>query len=243
MTLVQLSPWRFMRLVRGDATNVARDPMLLFAAALSIVPPVVFALTRQQLDASGTALGVETISFYVAPVVLVLPAFLIGWVTGFLLLEDRDEGMFAALDTTPLGKAGFLAYRSAVTALITFALTVPAGWLVLPGQPGWLQLCIAVLVAAEAVIVAVALAALARNKVEGLALTKLINLGAVVPLVAAIPSPLRFAGGVVPTYWVGELLHLSAIATIPVWLVATLALIVHAIVLAALLKAFARRAG
>ncbi len=36
---------------------------------------------------------------------------LIGWVTGFLLLEDRDDGPLLAVDVTPIGKCGFLAYR------------------------------------------------------------------------------------------------------------------------------------
>ncbi len=55
--------------------NIARDPMLAFATAMSIVPAIAFVLTRDQMDASGVALGVEQISRYVVPVALVLPAF------------------------------------------------------------------------------------------------------------------------------------------------------------------------
>jgi hypothetical protein len=32
------------------------------------------------------------------------------------MLEDRDDGALLALDVTPPGKAGFLAYRVTVTA-------------------------------------------------------------------------------------------------------------------------------
>ena len=53
---------------------------------------------------------------YLAPIVFVLPALLIAWVTGFLMLEDRDDRALLALDVTPPGKAGFLAYRVTVTA-------------------------------------------------------------------------------------------------------------------------------
>jgi fluoroquinolone transport system permease protein len=238
-----LSPARFARLAASDALNVARDPMLGFATVMSIVPAIAFMLTRDQMDASGVALGVEQISRYVAPVALVLPAFLIGWVTGFLLLEDRDEGMLGALDITPIGKAGFLAYRATVTALVTFALTFVACLMIVPELSLALRILIAVLIAAEAVISATILPAFARNKVEGLALTKLVNLAAVTALLAAIPSPLRFLAGVVPTFWVGELLTLTEVAAMPIWISAIVALGVHAVLVIALLKVFARRAG
>jgi len=242
--LGSLSPARFARLAASDAMNIARDPMLIFATVMSITPAIAFVLARDQMDAAASAAwGIAAISRFVAPVALVLPAFLIGWVTGFLLLEDRDEGVFAALDVTPVGKSGFLAYRASVTALITFALTLWACWLILPQGSAWLDLLIAVLVAAEAVIAAIILPAVARNKVEGLALTKLINIAAVAALIAAIPSPLRFLGGVVPTYWVGESLHLTDIAALPLWITAAIAVSVHAVAVVALLKLFARRAG
>ena len=57
---------------------------------------------------------------------------LIGWVTGFLLLEDRDEGTLLALDVTPVGKSGFLLYRVGVTATLAVALTLYAWPLVIP---------------------------------------------------------------------------------------------------------------
>jgi fluoroquinolone transport system permease protein len=239
-----LSPARLVRLVAADAMNIARDPMLIVATLMSITPAIAYVLAKEQMDAAASAAwGIEAISRFVAPVALVLPAFLIGWVTGFLLLEDRDEGMLAALDITPIGKAGFLGYRVGVTAFITFGLTLLSAAMIVPELSPWSRLLITVLVAAEAVIAAVTLAAFARNKVEGLALTKLINIAAVTALIAAIPSPLRFIGGIIPTYWVGELLHLTSTAPIDDRLVAVLALSIHAILVVALLKTLAGRAG
>ncbi len=66
--------------------------------------------------------------------------------------------------------------------------------LIVPDLSLWLQVLIAILVAAEAVISATILPAFARNKVEGLALTKLINIAAITVLLAAIPSPLALCG-------------------------------------------------
>jgi len=245
MTALSLfTPRRFLRLAASDAMNISRDPMLLFAIVMSLVPAAAFAIWREAMNtAAFDAFGVENFALYVAPVALLVPALLVGWVTGFLLLEDRDDGPLLAVDVTPVGKRGFLGYRVAVTALVTTAITLYAAPLVIP-EFGWsMAVLMAVLIAMEAAMVAVVLPAIARNKVEGLALTKLINLVSIVPLIAILASPLRLLAGVVPSFWVGELLTLSGQPVLPFAATAALALIVHAAAVVALFWLFGRRAG
>lgn len=163
----------------------------------------------------------------------------IGWVSGFLLLEDRDDGPLLAVEVTPVGRAGFLAYRLAVSAGITALITAMGVALLLPGEAIWLKLLLLTAIPAETVLACVALLALARNKVEGLALTKLTNILAVVPLLAIVPSPWRYVAGVLPTYWIGELIfHLSAL---PSWSIVAALAVTHAIALAVLLRLFSDR--
>lgn len=127
-------PRRFIRLMVSDAKNIARDPMLIAVSGLSIGPAAGFWFGRAAMDdAALGAFGIAQVSAYLVPVVLVLPALLIGWVTGFLMLEDRDDGALPALDVTPPGKAGFLAYRVTVTAGVAAAVTLFAAPLVIPG--------------------------------------------------------------------------------------------------------------
>ena len=229
-------PRRFARLIAADAMNVSRDPMLIFATVLSVTPSIGLWLTRDLIDDSAfQAAGITELSRYIVPVALLLPAFLIGWVTGFLLLEDRDDGPLLAVDVTPVGKTGFLAYRLAVTALLTAAITLGALQLLLPELDLWLKLLILVLIPADAALSAIVLLAVARNKVEGLALTKLINIASIVPLIAIIPSPWRLLAGVVPTYWLGELLDLSGEAILPAVVVAFAAVAIHLVMAAGLL--------
>ncbi len=99
------------------------------------------------------------------------------------------------------------------------------------------------LVAIEAVLAATLLPAIARNKVEGLALTKLTNIAGVVPLLAIIPSPWRLLGGLLPTYWIGEMLGLSTVEPLPVALALGLAIAVHLGFAALLFRVLARRVG
>lgn len=159
------------------------------------------------------------------------------------MLEDRDEGTLLALDVTPVGKAGFLAYRVGVTAILAAAVTLYAWPLILPGADAALVFALALIVALNAVGFAVVLPAIAGNKVEGLALTKVTNLLSLAALLAAIPSPLRYLGGVFPPYWIGEMLGLTDVAAMPLWLAVAIALGVNAAVLFGLFAQFTRRIG
>lgn len=207
-------PKRFRRLIVADALNVSRDPMLLFATAMAILPTLALWAFIPAIDAAAfAAFGIEHFSRFLLPVALMLPATLIGWVTGFLLLEDRDDGLLPVLDVTPVGKAGLLAYRTTITALIASAISIFALAVLGAGLDVWQCSLIVLLVAANAVVCSVILPVLARNRVEGLALTKVTNIMAIVPLLAAIPSPFRLLAGVVPSYWIGEALLPRATAS------------------------------
>lgn len=221
-------PRRFGRLLAADAKNAGRDPMLLFAVSMSLAPALAFHFGRDAMTTAALeTFGISGFARYVAPVALLVPAMLIGWVTGFLLLEDRDEGSLLAVDVTPIGKSGFLAYRVTATILITAAITLYAVPLVVP-EVGWgLAALLALLIGIEAVLAAVVLPAIARNKVEGLALTKLTNIVSIVPLIAIFPLPWRYLAGIVPTYWIGELLQLSSVSYLPPLAVMALAVATH----------------
>jgi hypothetical protein len=238
------SPRRFMRLMAADAMNVARDPMLALAVVLSTLPAALWLFWAHEIDAAAlSAFGIADFLRYAAPVALLMPAFLIGWVTGFLLLEDRDEGPLLAIDVTPVGKIGFLAYRVSAAALIVLLLTCGATRIIVPHLGPGPGIVAALLAAAATVLGTVVFPAVARNKVEGLALTKLTNLASLAPLLAIIPSPWRYLGGVVPTYWLGELLHLSPLSPLPLPLVLIFAAASHLLVGALLFARFRRRYG
>lgn len=237
-------PSRFARLVGADAKNISRDPTLMFAILFSMVPALAFWFWGAALDGLGMRnYGVADFSRFLLPVVISMPAFLIGWVTGFLFLEDRDDGPLLALDVTPVGKSGFIAYRVGVTMVLAASLTLVAVWVFVP-DAGWLvTLALAVFVALEAVAAALVLPALARNKVEGLALTKLTNIASIFGLIAIFASPLRYLGGFVPTYWIGEILHLSSAEYLADPVIIVIGLIVHLVVVWLLFGLLNRRVG
>ena len=242
-TFSVLAPRRFVRLARADALNVLRDPMLVGATCFSVLPAIAFWAFEAQMNAAALdAFGIAGFSRFAAPLVLLLPALLIGWVAGFLLLEDRDDGPLLALDVTPPGKLGFLAYRLAAAGLLTGIITAAFAPVLMPGSGLVVAATATVLVALAAMATALILPVIARNKVEGLALSKLVNIAMLVPLLALVPSPLRYLGGVIPTYWLGELL-LPVDGPLPLWLLAALSLAVNAVAVAGLAVLLGRRMG
>lgn len=229
MSIVSVfAPARLIQLVTSDARNISRDPTLIFAITLAIFPCIALSIWRDAINAAAlSGFGMAHIIDYVIPVILVLPAFLVGWVTGFLLLEDRDDGPLLALDVTPVGKGGFMLYRASVTAFITAEITLLAMALLLPDS-GWsIRLLFAMLIAIQSVCSAFILPAVARNKVEGLAVTKLTNIASLLPLIAFIPSPWRYLAGIFPTFWIGEALQLSSIQYLSMPVVLILATLSH----------------
>lgn len=242
--LAVFAPRRFLRLLAGDAISISRDPMLLLAIVMSLVPATALHFGQPAMDAAAfSAFGITSLSIYLVPVALLIPASLVGWVTGFLLLEDRDEGTLLAIDVTPVGKSGFLAYRVGVTALVSLAITAYAWPLTAPHLATGTMVLLSLLIAADAVASAVVLPAIARNKVEGLALTKLTNIVSIAPLIAFLPTPFRYFAGIVPTYWIGELLLPASSSTLPFAATAILAVVLHVGAVAGLFALLRRRAG
>lgn len=242
MTLHQSALKRFWLLFKNDAQNLSRDPILLFATLLSAVPAPLFAAYRAHLNQLGSDLfAIPNLAAYIAPMALILPASLVGWVAGFLLLEDRDDHTLLAIETTSVGKAGFMAYRLAIACTLGGILALIGVIQIYPNYPVGIQFFAATLVALETAIVALILLALAGNKVEGLALSKLLNLLMLFPLIAAIPSAWRLLGGVLPSYWIGEIFALSPQSYMPPLAEQVLAIGVHISILGWLLKTAIQR--
>ncbi|MEX2588376.1 MAG: hypothetical protein WD602_10360 [Actinomycetota bacterium] len=158
-----------------------------------------------------------------------------GALTALLFLEDRDAGLMPAVAATPAGVTTLVAYRLTAAAVVT-ALAVGASMASGAGHPaGWIGvLATAIAAGGVATVPAAALAALAGDRVQGMAMMKAISLPIYLPvawwfvdgpagwILALVPTgpasqalwapdPLRAAGfaaasGVISAAWVAWLL-------------------------------------
>lgn len=201
---------KFATVLRGlgpvDLKSVSRDSMLLLISAGSLVLAlamrygVPFATPHLQ-----RLLAVDLANYtpLLMNFVLLIAPGMVGSLVGFLILDERDDGTLTALLVTPVSLVAYLAYRIGLPVVVAFLVTlvaVPiAGLLTIP--TGQLMLA-AALSALSGGIVALAVTALASNKVEGFGVLKVLQGLQALPLVAwFLPTPWQWLFGFVPTYW------------------------------------------
>ena len=232
------------RLGPVDLRNVRRDPLLAWSLGFPLFLALVLrwgvpALTGW-LDARY---GFDLLPYYpllVGGYVLAAPAF-VGFIVGFLLLDERDDGVLEAMRVTPVRLRSLLAYRLGVPLAAGFGITF-VGF----GIIGLVRLPLPALVAAtllgafNAPIQALFLVGFAENKVAGFAFAKLYGALSDLPIAAwFLAMPGQLAAGIVPTFWPMKVFWQAA-AGAP-WLAYALAgLAVNALAVALLLRRFRR---
>jgi hypothetical protein len=186
-------------------------------------------------EAAGSVVDLEAHRPLIVGAALLLTPLLIGFVVGFLLVEEREERILEAVAVTGRGSDGFLAYRVGMPAVVgglsALGVAVAVGSL----TPQAL-IVVSALAGMTAGTVCLTLAVVARDRVQALAISKLTGFA----LVAAVAF--QFVEGwwrlpfvIVPTTWVLE----AAVATEP-WAAFALGIITHTFV-GALLWTRARR--
>ncbi|QYN36172.1 ABC transporter permease [Pseudonocardia sp. DSM 110487] len=194
---------------RNDLRTVRRDSMLvtvmlgpfLYAAALWFLP----ALTGY-IERTYAFDLVPYHSAIISAFCVLGPPLLLGAVLALQLLDERDQNTFAALRVTPVPPMTYPAYRAGVTIVLT-TFSVLAS-LAISGRVDARTLVLSVPIALMAGVLAPVLgfvmSALGRNKIEGLAVMRVIGLAVfTVPMIPffLLDSPWQLAFGVLPPYW------------------------------------------
>jgi len=190
-----------------DALSVRRDAMLRWMIFLPLLATLAMRLLPQLLLARLDGwLPFDLQALYkplMGAIFLLLVPFLWGMLSGFLLLDERDDRTLTALQITPLPMSAYLLYRlafpAALSVVTTFFLFPLAGLATLSGGALFL---LALLAAPLAPLIALLLAALAQNKVQGLAMTKASSLLLLPALVAYfLAAPWHWLLAAAPTFW------------------------------------------
>ena len=212
----------FVRLAPVDLKNLRRDPMLVW---MPVVPIVVALAIRWGVPLSAElvsgAAGIDIRPWYplfMSGFAVMMPG-LVGVVVGFLLLDERDEGVLDALLVTPLPEWAYLGYRSFLPLLAGIFMTLvayPMAGLV-PLSFGHLAAA-AVLGGFGAPFMAMLLATYADNKVTGFAIMKLLNGLQILPLLAYfVREPWQYLAGLWPGYWPMKIVWLAAAGETITW--------------------------
>ena len=134
------------------------------------------------------------------------PAYLFGLLASLMLLDERDRDLLPALRVTPVTDSGLLAAKLCPVLILT--LTGTPITLALSGQLSRLSpgavIAAALIAVPSAAFYALIATALARSKVQGITIGKI--MGTVLPapvLLALLPAPWRFPALIFPSAWIG----------------------------------------
>jgi fluoroquinolone transport system permease protein len=228
-----------------DLKSVARDSMLLLisggALALALALRFIVPFLTGWLQ---TRFGLDLIPYYplLMSLVLFIAPGMMGTVIGLLLLDERDDRTLTALMVTPIPLSSYVMYRLGLPVLLAFLITPPAvliaGLIVIPfGQ----LLLVSALASISGATTALLLAALAENKVTGLAVLKGIQGLQALPLAAYfLTPPLQWIAGIMPSYWPLAVYWRMA-AGEPFWPYLGIGVLVNVAVVWFLMKRYERR--
>lgn len=208
---------------RTDLRNIARDSLLVYVLLL---PWLLVALIRLVVPALTDWLA-ATRSFDLVPLypLIITFFFLIqipvsfGVILGLMVLDERDDRTLLALRVTPVPMGGYAAYRIvlAVGLSVVYVLLCTLASGLLPASRLSALVPSALLSSLLAPIVALIMAAFARNKVEGLALMKGAGILFIGPVAAYfIGARWQVLMGMLPSYWAAKAFW-QALAGEPAW--------------------------
>ncbi|HSJ29371.1 MAG TPA: hypothetical protein VLB67_14285, partial [Acidimicrobiia bacterium] len=129
---------------------------------------------------------------------------LAGFVVGFLLVEEREERILDAVAVTPRGTSGFLRHRTLLPAIIGGLASLFVGVATGSMSAGRLMV-VATLAAGSATLVTLTMVAVARDRVQALAVSKLTGLLLVAAIAFQFVEGLwRLPLGAFPSTWIVE---------------------------------------
>ena len=169
---------RILALAHKDARGIARDRFLLWIA---LYPLVLVALLRLVLR----WIPVEGMALYLAPVSAILAPSLVGILLGFSLIEEHEQKTWQLLRVLPLRERTLWGYLLGGAYVLALALSLACSAIYgrAPTAPSRFLLMTAS-AALVAPALAVLLAAVARDKIQGLALGKILSAPSAAPLLA-----------------------------------------------------------
>jgi len=195
--------------------QMLRDGMLLVLVPAPFLMAAVLRFGFPAADAMiGRNLGFSIEAYYPLgdALLIIMTPMMAAMVFAFLILEDRDEGTGIYFSITPAGGRAYLVARLGIPMLWAFASSTVACGLFGLSQVRVHVLLIAILIGTlQSASAGMLLVAFARNKVEGLALSKLAGLF-MLGLFSAwfLPEPQKYLLSLLPSFWVAELLRAPA---------------------------------
>jgi fluoroquinolone transport system permease protein len=201
-----------------DRRQLLRDPILLMAVILPLSFMLVIAKGLPWLE-SVIPFAITPHLPYLFGIFLLMTPITVGMMLGLMMLEERDESLVTYFAVTPLGRGRYIAFRMGLPLSMAFVFSIllvivfPA-----PTLHRWEVFLLIITSALETPLMALAMLAFASNRLEGLAVAKMLNFVLLPPIVLYFfAAKWRLLGLIAPTYWVSEAVLALAEDSVKFW--------------------------
>jgi fluoroquinolone transport system permease protein len=231
---------RILVLAIGDFKHIFRDKTLL----VFLTTPLTLLLFVRLFVPYIT--GVYPLLKDYHPLVMMFAclqtAIMFGFITSFLILEEKDENVLQAIRVLPISSSFFIAYRLLFATSFSF---LGALFMVLWGGLTSLGFIDAILLSVQyslaAPLITLIIATYAKNKIEGMAFFKGIDLLLIIPILSLfLTGAVRYVFGFIPVFWTYQLYDI-ALKGEPITAVFLIGMAIYLVVIYFLFSQFKKR--
>ncbi len=191
-----------LAIFKSDIKSTRRDPTLLM---MLFSPVLIILLLRYGLPALTPFIPALP-EYHLAVTVFMglLGAILPGIVVAFLLLDEKEAGLFTAIRVTPVSISGMLASRMMSLIVLSFISSVAILSMAGLYTFSWIRMLqLALLSGGNVPVFIMLIAFFAHNKIEGMAMLKVTMLVVMIPvLMLFINDKWIYLFSFFPSFWV-----------------------------------------
>ena len=201
----------FLKLVKNDLRNVIRDRFLVFGMFFYPIMIIIFSRILVHLISPRIEGSFEFASPAFFPIFFMLFSLFIpiiyGFISAFLLLDERDEHLLTVLKVMPISRNNFLIIRMFFMSLFAFIVLLifpPLSGLVDMSQFNYFDyIPVAILYSLFAPFIALFVSSFATNKVQAFAIFKISGTVFMIPLFAffLIQDNFKYMFSPIPNFW------------------------------------------
>lgn len=221
-----------IRLFEIGLRQVARDGMLVVLIPAPFLVGIFFKFAVPYIN----GILVTEFSFSITEwyglldgMLICLAPIFVAMISAFLMLEERDEGMGAFYQVTPAEGYYYIYARIGLPMIWAFIVTIIVAALFnISSLSSGVILSSSVISSLTGISFAMMVVSVAGNRVEGLALSKLMGLSFIgLILIWFIPAPYHYIMALLPSFWIGKMLidgagfvfFVSGLLSCAIWIV------------------------
>lgn len=198
--------------IKADYKQIFREKImfLLFLLPLMLICLLKFVLMISPIYIKEYLnIDITDYNSYILSVIFLMIPALIGTVTGFMMLDDKDGKIYELMSVTPVGRDGYLYNRLFLPIMITFLYSfIIKSTIGIKLVSHEITLLISILLSIQTIIIGLILFDLADDKVKGLTYAKGIDFIMIFGLADLVDNEwVIYLAMLFPSYWITKLIE------------------------------------